>query len=947
MTDTPSWHRVKEILEAALARPPAERAGCVETMCGDDASLRQEVESLLAATEQAGDFIERPALQSLSATAAFSNGRIPDLSGRALDPGESLGPYTILEFIGAGGMGEVYRARDSNLNRDVALKVRPATVALDEDRFTRFTREAQILATLNHPNISAIYGLESSGGVQALVLELVEGPTLASRIARGRVPISEALTIARQIADGLEAAHQRGIIHRDLKPANVKLRPDGTVKILDFGLAKALDAVDAGSVTSNEALATSITVSHVGLIFGTAAYMSPEQARGDVVDKRADIWAFGCVLFEMLTGVVPFGGDRVADVLEHIITSEPDVNALPADTPTRLRICVQRCLHKDVRQRFHDIADVRLALEGAFDAAAGDARPRGRSRLAYAGWGAAAVVAIAAGSGIVPSVNRSRQDTAETRLDIVTPPTSSPASLAISPDGRSVVFSGIAGEPLLLRRLDSHEPHALIGTEDGTMPFWSPDSRSIGFFAQGVLKRIDLAGGFVRTLANAPQPRQGTWNHGGTIVFGAGSIGSLQRVPADGGAVQPATSLLPGQTNHRWPQFLPDGRRFLLFSLGVEDVRGVYLGSLENTSVRRISDRESAYAFIAPAHLLFARQGALWARKLTPDYGSAEGDLMPVAPNVLVESTFTGFGAFSASPTGSIAYRASARTTQLVWVDRTGRDLQTLGEPDASQMTLWALAPDGRTAAVTRVVDGNEDVWLVDAARGVSRRLTTDPGGDGPPVFSPDASRVVYVSDGEADVYQIHERRADGSGSARLVLASVENKNPNDWSPDGRYVLYTSQSPETGFDIMAVPISGDGKPFEIARTPFPEADGRFSPDGHWVAYMSIESGSPQIFVRPFAGPGTKFQVSVGGGSQPRWRRDGGELFYVAPDNRVMAVRIVTAATRVEAGRPHALFTLSTMSGYEPAPDGKRFLTFKLVSPASPITVILNWKPPRP
>jgi len=933
------WAEIDRVWHAVLARPDAERATAVVELCAGDRELREEVEALLA---------------NLAQASAAGFGTIPGSATRSGSlVGQRLGSYTVQALLGIGGMGEVYQAHDSTLGRDVALKILPDLWHGDADRRARFDREARVLASLNHPNVGAIYGVQDSDGVKALVLELVEGETLAERILHQRprrgLPIDDVTAIAAQIIDALEAAHERGIVHRDLKPGNIKITPDGRVKVLDFGLARAVSIESISPALVHSPTVTAATQG--GVLLGTAAYMSPEQARGRTVDKRTDIWAFGCVLYEMLTGTSAFGGDGVTEVIANVIKGGPDLSVLPNGTPAALRLCVQRCLQKDLRQRFHDIADVRIALEGAFAIATGDrSTPRGRSsyaRLAYTGWAVAACVAITTGAVLVPLVKRTPSPGPETRLQIVTPPTSDPASIAMSPDGRSVAFSGGRGRPVWLRRLESDAATPLIGTASGTMPFWSPDNRSIGFFADGVLKRIDLDSNFVRTLAAAPQPRHGAWNADGTIVFGAGSVGPLYRVPADGGNVQPATRLLPGQTNHRWPQFLPDGQRFLLFSLGTGEVRGLYLGSLADTNVRRVSDRESAYAFMPRSHLLFARQGALWARRLSDDYTSTQGDLVPVAPKVITYMTATGFGAFSASSTGSLAYRPSAGETQLMWLDRTGRTVVALGQPDDNQLGLVQMSSDGRTAALERMVEGNADLWLADTERGVLRRLTTDPGFDGDAIFSPDGSRVLYVTDGKADVFQMYERRSDGVGDATLVFESAENKNPNDWSPDGRYVLYSSQRVETNLDLMALPLFGERKPFEVARTQFGETDGRFSPNGRWVAYTSTETGQSEIFIQPFPGPGPKSQISVGGGMRARWRRDGQELFYVAPDNRLMSVPITQSGTNVQAGPPRALFTLATALDYEVAPDGQRFLATGVVSEASPITVILNWKPPTP
>ena len=624
--------------------------------------------------------------------------------------GTKIGLYEVLAALGHGGMGEVYHARDPTLNRDVALKVLPESFAGDPERLARFRREARVLASLNHPNIAAIYGVTEGGATKALVLELVEGPTLAERIARGRLPLDETLGIASEIALALEAAHELGVVHRDLKPANIKLTArgasgvgatldrtlasqtrhaegaaspvppaedraverrfpaagagDATIKILDFGLAKVLEPPGGAADLSQSPTITTPAMTQAGVLLGTAAYMSPEQARGRAADRRTDIWAFGCVVYEMLAGRPAFDGEDMAEVLGAVVRLEPTWSALPATVPPAVLAVLKRCLQKDPALRMRDIADARFAIDDGLAAQGGTIHPTvpARTRAGYTSLAAAALVALIAGMGIAWSVRRTSAERPETRLEIVTPPTDDPLSLAMAPDGRSLVFQARdrGQSRLWLRRFETEEAQPLRGTERGTLPFFSPDGGSIAFFADGSLKRIDLAGGFVRTLASAPQGRRGSWNREGTIIFGATSVGPLYRVPADGGAVEQATTLVAGQTNHRWPQFLPDGRRFLLFALGSPDVRGVYLGSLAEQGLRRISDRESAYLFLPPAHVLFARQGALWVRRLSPEYTSVEGDLIPVAPRVLVHSTVTGLGAFSSSSAASIVYRASA-----------------------------------------------------------------------------------------------------------------------------------------------------------------------------------------------------------------------------------------------------------------------------------------------
>ncbi len=967
MSEAERWTRVKEIFDAVVAGRIEDRAGLVRDLCGDDRTLQADVESLLAADAGIGSVFAPPVDRSLRGRVFSGVAGVLDRQSAAFTPGERFGIYEITGLLGAGGMGRVYRARDPTLGREVALKILPPDLWLaNPDRRARFEREARLLASLNHPNIGSIYGVHegepspNSGlAVKALVLELVEGETLADRIAlqaqrstaRLGLPIDEVVSNASQVIEALEAAHEGGIVHRDLKPANIMITPGGRVKVLDFGLARA-----TGGAGSDPKIANSPTITvggtQEGVLLGTAQYMSPEQARGRIVDKRADIWAFGCVLYEMLTGAPAFPGNGVADVLANVIKTEPDWTALPEDTPTALGLCLQRCLQKDIRQRFHDIADVRLALEGAFGHSAPRADPtqrsgQSRARFAYAGW-AVALVAIAGAFVFVAFAPGAPADVPETRLEIVTPPAADPLSLAISPDGRMVVFQAGEDPPKLwLRPLDSSEARPLAGTDGGRLPFWSPDSRSVAFTTGGVLKRIDLTSGLVRTLATRTFAG-GAWNVDGTILSGS-IIGPLYSIQADDGAVRQATNLLEGQSSHRWPQFLPDGR-FLFFTLGPPDVRGVYLGSLSDTNVKRVSQREFGFRLLPPAYILFARQGALWARRLSSDSTTLEREPVPVAPKVLLSRGFFGYGAFSTSATGSIAYRASAGNTQLVWLDRAGRPVRTLGQADDAQLALYHLSRDGRLAAVTRTIAGNTNVWIVDTERGVPRRLTFDvkdnDANDNDVVLSPDGTRVVHQANGPRDGSVVYERRSDGTGrESELFQESVsEWQHPQDWSADGRYIVYAVTTTR-GRDLRVLPLSGERAPFGIAPATFAELNARLSPDGRWIAYESSESGRLEIYAQPFPGPGPKFQVSVGGGTLPRWRRDGSELFYLAPDRRLMAVSVSQRGSRLETGPPRALFTLSTTSRYEPAPDGQRFLVTAVVSEASPITIILNWKTP--
>jgi Tol biopolymer transport system component len=876
-----------------------------------------------------------------------------------LTPGARIGPYEIAGAIGAGGMGEVYRARDTTLNRDVALKILPDAFAGDVERLARFKREAQVLASLNHPNIAAIYGFEdhpsaSSGQAHALIMEFVEGEDLSQRLARGKLPPGDALPIARQIAEALEAAHEQGIVHRDLKPANIKLRSDGVVKVLDFGLAKAMEPASAlraaGQALSESPTITTPAMTKMGVILGTAAYMSPEQAKGQPADKRSDIWAFGCVLYEMLTGVRLFQGGDVADTLAAVLTRDPDWTKLPGGLPRAIRSLLRRSLERDRRKRMADVAGALFALDEALDMSAEPGRraASARTRLASAGWVTAVVIAVAA--ALVMS--RRRQAPAAVppmmRVQIVTPRTDEPLAFALSPDGHSLVFQARNNgrSQLWLRRLESEEDKPLDGT-DGlgfSYPFWSPDSQSVGFFANGALKRVDLASGFVRTLANAPNPRRGAWNRAEVVLFGA-SAGPLNMVSADGGAVREATTLLRGQTSHRFPQFLPDGRHFLFLALGELDVKGVYMGSLDGKETTRVLEGEPAFVFLPPSHLVFVRQGALWAQRLNVESAKVDGEMLPVAPRVLVHSVVTGYASLSASATGSLAYRTADEPRQLVWLDRAGRELGALGPADDAQLGTPRLSVDGRILAVPRTVSGNTDVWIMDTTRGARRRLTFDSAVDGFTAFSPDGSRVAYMSDRQGTLSDLFERRTDGTGAETVLLATRENETPSDWSPDGRYLLYRGESSKTDYDLWSLPLFGDRKPFAVAQTTFAEDEGRFSPDGRWITFQSNETGRNEIYIQPFPGPGPKVQVSAGGGTSPRWPRAGRELFYVGPDNRVMAVAVAERGSSVSANTPLGLLTLREGDSYDVSPDGQRFLVNRVVSDAAPVTIVLNWRAP--
>jgi Tol biopolymer transport system component len=789
---------------------------------------------------------------------------------------------------------------------------------------------------------------------------------LADRIAQGAIPVDEALPIAKQIAEALEAAHEQGIIHRDLKPANIKIRPDGTVKVLDFGLAKALEPVSSAvDATASPTITSPAMMTGVGMLLGTAAYMSPEQARGKAVDKRSDIWAFGCVLYEMLTGKRAFEGHDVPDTLAAVLRAEPDWSRLPANIHGAVRRLLRRSLHKDARERLHDISDARIEIHEAQAKTAPDVTTvpapvlvRRRERVAWTLLTIAALALVALATPATLYIRRTVPEPVITRLDVVTPPTTDSFSFALSPDGRQLVFvaTGEKGPQLWVRPLDQVRAQPLADTEDASFPFWAPDGRAIGFFASGKLKRVTLEGGPVQVLADAPSARGGTWNAEGVIVFAPNTSGPLMRVSSSGGGVTAVTQLAQGQASHRWPQFLPDGQQFLFLSAtGLPQSVGTYAASLADGESKRIMAAPTA-AYAAAGYLLVVSQGVLAAYPFDAGRASVTGELIPVAQGVGTDDGAF-HSAFSVSEQGVLAHRAGTGSTrELVWLNRLGAvQGGSLGADSA--FANPELAPDGRRVVVNRTLQSNPDVWLLETARGVSARLTFEAATDGAAIWSPDGNQVVFRSS-RRGAYDLFQKPA-GSVDERLLLDAPENESPLDWSLDGRFLLYCVQDPKTAADIWVLPLGGERKPFPVLQSPFEEIQGQLSPDGRWLAYASNESGRYEIYIRPFAdSSGGKWLISAAGGMQPRWRRDGRELFYVAPDTRLMAVpiRFTTAPQTFEAGAPVALFPTRLATGgniptsgwqaraqYAVSSDG-RFLVNRTADDGvtSSITIVHNW-----
>ncbi len=875
-----------------------------------------------------------------------------------LQPGTRLGPYEVIAQIGVGGMGEVYRATDTNLARQVAIKVLPEAVAADADRLARFDREAKTLAALNHPNIAAIYGLERSGPITALVMELVSGETLADRIARGPIPVDEALPIARQICEALEAAHEQGIIHRDLKPANVKLRPDGTVKVLDFGLAKAVEPT--GAISTNASMSPTITspamMTRAGMILGTAAYMAPEQARGKAVDKRSDIWAFGAVLFEMLTGARAFPGDEVSDVLASVLAREPNWAQLPASLSPTLGLYIRRSLNKDSKQRIGDIRDVRLALEGAFEAADPSAGPfAARSRVAIVAASALGVGAIVAGALVWFAMRAAPLVPAPIWRVTISPQSQAEAltvngvdrDLAITPDGSRVIYVGNGGTQLFVRALDALEPVAVFnGLPHG--PFVSPDGQWIGFFdGLGTLKRVAVTGGPAITIASLGNSasRGAAWASDNTIIFASDDpTTGLVRVAVSGG---PTTVLTTpdrgrGETDHYWPEILPGGRALLftvipLNTAGNPDASQVGLLDLQ-TGVRRILLNGGSHAhYLSSGHLVYAAGGTL--RAVPFDLASLEirGAPVPAVPTVVTQST----GALDAAVAGNgtLAYvnggdrgNPSSSPRTLVWVDRQGRETPIPAPPRA--YVSARLSPDG-TRVATWASDQDSDIWLWDLRRGTLTRVTFEPGIDNNPAWTPDGRRLLFSS-ARAGARNLFWEAADGTGVVERLTESPSQKYQMDVSPDGRWLIFTEANPKTAEDLMQLELGGSHQATPLVQSSFSERNPVISPDGHWLAYEADDSGRLEIYVRPFPEVNRgRWQVSTAGGTGPLWAPNGQELFYVAPTGALMRVGVERssswAATAPTLLIKEGYFTIPRFVGtrtYDVSRDGQRFLMIK-------------------
>ena len=878
----------------------------------------------------------------------------------SLAAGTRLGSYEVVSLLGAGGMGEVYRARDTKLGRDVAIKILPDLFADDAERLARFAREARTLAALNHPNIAQIYGLEQTGTASALVMELVDGEDLSQRIARGVIPLDEALTIARQIADALEAAHEQGIIHRDLKPANIKVRDDGTVKVLDFGLAKGVD----GGTASSGATITSPAMSMPGVILGTAAYMAPEQAKGKPIDKRADIWAFGCVLYEMVTATRPFRGEDVAETIASILKTEPEW----AHVPAPVKPLLVKCLQKDPRRRLRDIGDADLDV---FADRAPDARSvarAGRERVLMV---AALAVTMAALALAIPALRHAREATPApglvVRFVIDGPPSATRVlSPEISPDGRTLAFAGfLPGSPvpsLWIRPFGAAAPERIPGTEGlAAASFWSPDGRSLAFpTLGGELKRLDLNNRSIRTITTLPNVNLdtistfgGTWADDGTVLFSLG--GTIYQMPADGGtpAVVPMAGL-PPDGQQRYPVFLPASRRFVfLLQSSDPQMAGLYLAALDGTPARRLTpaDSQAVYAATSPeaGQLLFMRGTTLMAQDFELAGWRLVGEPRSIVEGVMVSSSVLqslARGQFSAA-SAILVYSSATQppAQQLTWFDRSGKAIGTIGEPD--RLMLPRLSPDNRRLAVARLDPRTEnaDIHIVDLERGAWSRLTFDPTDESFPVWSPDGRYVAYRSTRNGQ-FQLLRKLSNGVGQEEVLYESTSRTFPDDWTPDGRALIVGRMDPQTNNDLWILPLDGSRKLLPFVRTPGDDPRGRLSPDGRLLGYISNESGRMETYLQPFPAADGKWQLSqAGGNSPPQWRRDGKELYY-SSRGTLWAVP-VASLNPFATGPIQQLFAEPPIQqGSFPAAssDGRRFLyPVDLVQlSAAKYNVIVNW-----
>jgi eukaryotic-like serine/threonine-protein kinase len=942
------WQRANGLLHAALEREAGARESFLRNACGDDAELYGDVASLIAADEDTPNgALERLGGEMAAEWAAGT--QLASLVGQRVDR------YQVVAHLGSGGMGDVYRATDTLLDRDVALKVLTSALQADSDFRRRLEKEGRAASSLNHPNIVTVYEIGQAGPIDFVASELVDGVTLRERLATGPLPVRELVDIGSQIAAALSSAHGAGIVHRDIKPENVMIRRDGIVKVVDFGLAKR-----TGPRAAMEHPSTWIELTGTGVVAGTACYMSPEQALGEPIDQRSDLFSVGILLYEMATGQRPFGGASDAALYEALLHAAPPApTSVRPELPVDVDLVIGRALEKERELRYQSAADLAADLK-RLQRPSSSAVPRPGPRRTRA-WRAGAIVALLLASMLAVAlvVRRPPVDAPTTRFIVGPPPHAmftltglvpTSTTVSVSPDGRHVLY--LANRPgargrLWMRSIDSVDATPIDDTDGAAFPFWSPDGRSIAFFVEGTLKRKELAGGPPRTLAEHIIARGGTWSRDGVILYGTAESG-IFRVPAAGGPASPVTTpdQAHGESWHRFPQFLPDGRHFLYLARS-GDTRILFAGSLDQRVKKRVLDTNARATYAEPGYLFYiGDEGALMARPFDVSRLELTGDAVQMARQVGLSTTLdASFGVGGAT----LAYaERTAATSQLTWFDRSGQTIGTIGT--AGQLLGIRLSPDGKTAAVTRLDQtvNAADIWLLDIPRGAESRFTINPWMDISPVWSPDGARVVFSSSRQVVRSQIFQRPAAGGAEETPLFETQDSVHPDDWSPDGQFLVYSTNPPAQNNDLKLLRLS-DRRSTILLASRFSEYQGRISPDGRWLAYTSEETGRPEIYLRPFPAGTSSVVISVGGGSEPSWRRDGKELFYLAADGGLMSVALTTSDV-VKASRPSELFRTHVpdrqhnSASYAATADGRRFLIPTAVGdpPQTAVTVILNW-----
>jgi eukaryotic-like serine/threonine-protein kinase len=965
--DKQRWRQVETLYHAALEHEPGARDAFLAQACAGDEELRREVEELLRYDGATENFINGNALE-------FEARRFKpeDLSqtGHQLLPGQIVGAYKILALLGRGGMGVVYRARDERLRRDVAIKVLPASLTNDADRLRRFEQEAHATSALNHPNILTVHDLGIHDGSPYIVAELLEGEELRKQLDEGALPVRTVIDYAQQIASGLAAAHAKGIVHRDLKPENLFITKDGRVKILDFGLAK-LRPTQMGAGDMDAPPLKNIT--EPGVVMGTVGYMSPQQVRGEETDHRSDIFAFGVILYEMLSGERPFRGASAIEVMNAILKEEPtELGETNAKVSAQLEKLVWRCLEKRPERRFHSAHDLGFALEALSTSSgarleavgAGPLRLFDQARLAWIV--AALFMFVALGVTWAYFTRQATPDARVMKFSILPPEKSSFDQIAVSPDGRMLAFTANTGGKVQLwvRALDSTEAKPLAGTQGASFPFWSPDNRYLGFFADSRLKKVEANGGPVQPLYEVPATALGgAWNRDGVILFARTGGSGLWRISATGGEATLMTSpdALRQEISHRYPTFLPDGGHFLYSIVsGQKETRGVYLGSLDGTLKRRLLNEVTSVRYVAAVPggatddgwLVFMQDGALLARPFNARQFEFTGEQFALSDKVGDDILYRNYSTFSVSNNGVLVFDPglNRQRRQYRWVDRRGQPINSL-DVAAGVYQIW-LSPDEKRFIADRddPQASTPDLWLYDIAGGNPVRFTFDPAQDFNPVWAPDGSRIVWASTRGGRILNLYQKAASLTGEETLLLSSDQAKFPTDWSQDGRFIIYHHRDPLTKSDIWVLPVSGSGaaQPFPVVRTEALETAGTLSPDGRHLAYASDVSGQFEVYVQSFPGGGGKRQVSTGGGSHPRWRRDGRELFYYAGDGKLMAAPAPRGESfELAAAVPLFEFRAGSLQYFAPyavTADGQRFLINAVVEtePNAPLTVVVNW-----